>query len=117
MRVEAFLAQRLDHAAAGRQADFALGGTPAHQNGDLASGSLRHGTPTRLISHSSAMPDFSFTRRAHFLAQRLEVGGGGIAGIDQEIAVLLADLRRADASGRGNRLRRSVARPCGRADS
>ena len=34
--------------------------------------------------------------RAHGLAQRLDVGGGGAAEIDQEIAVQLGDLRVAD---------------------
>ncbi len=52
-----------------------------------------HATPTRLISHSSVTPDFSLTRCADLFAQRLEIGGGGIAGVDQEVAVLFGDLR------------------------
>src|SRR3546814_12594743 len=33
---------------------------------------------------------------AHLLAQAFDVGGGGVAGVDQEVAVLLADLGAAD---------------------
>src|SRR6266702_2817195 len=67
--VKAFLAQRLDHAASRRERDFPFGGTPTHQHGDLAELGVCHGaaprpgvTPTRLISHSKAMPDLSLTR-------------------------------------------------------
>src|SRR3546814_19809410 len=33
---------------------------------------------------------------AHLVAQAFDVGGGGVAGVDQEVAVLLADLGAAD---------------------
>src|SRR5262249_19728496 len=58
--VEAFLAQGLDHAASRRQRYFAFGGTPAHQDRDAVV--RAHDIPTRLISHSSAMPDLALTR-------------------------------------------------------
>ena len=50
---------------------------------------------------------------AHLLAQAFEVGGGGAAGVEQEVAVLLADLRAAARAGRGSRRRRSAPRPSG----
>ena len=48
--------------------------------------------PIRLISHSSSTPEFSRHAPAHRLAQRLDVGGGGAAEIDEKIAVHLRDL-------------------------
>ena len=54
---------------------------------------------------------------AHFFAERLDVGGGGAAAVDEEIAVHRRNLRVADDAGRGSRRRRSIARPCGPAGS
>ncbi len=54
------------------------------------------GTPIRLISHSSSTPELSFTRRRTVFAKRLDVGRGGRAEIDQEVAMQLRDLRAAD---------------------
>ena len=51
-----------------------------------------HGTPTRLISHSSVDAGFRLHPGADLFAQRFDVGGGGVAGVDQEVAVLLGDL-------------------------
>ena len=59
---------------------------------------MRAGSPIRAARRSSPC-----TRRAHFLAQLLDVGSGGRAEIDQEIAVLLGDLRAADLEARGSR--------------
>ena len=60
---------------------------------------MRHhaGSPMRRISHSSSTPLLLEHAAAHLLAQRLDVGGGRVAEIDQEVAVLLGDLRVADA--------------------
>ena len=49
----------------------------------------------RLISHCRSTPEWSFTPAAHFLAQPLDVGGRGVAAIDEEVAVHLAHLRAA----------------------
>ena len=100
------------------QRDLALGRPAAHQDRDA----LAHAAPPAAAARRcggfpsrSAMPLASQHAAAHFLAQRLDVGGGGVAGVDQEVAVLLGDLRAADGAGRGSRRRRSAPRPCGRA--
>ena len=57
----------------------------------------------RLARRNADAVDFPFQRHAgrgehaaaHFLAQPFEVGGGGAAGVDQEVAVLLRYLRAA----------------------
>ena len=72
----------------------------------------RRGTPMRLISHSSVDAAMRQHAGAHLLAQRFQLGRGGAAGVEQEVAVLLADLRARRASGRGSRRRRSAPRPC-----
>ena len=59
----------------------------------LRAGMAHYAAPIRLISHSSSTPEFSRHAPAHRLAQRLDIGGGGAAEIDQEIAVHLRDLR------------------------
>ena len=77
-------------------------------------------TASRLAGRDADAVDFPFqrrrrcrrsTRRRTSSPRRLEVGRGGGAGVDQEVAVLLRHLRAADASGRGSRRRRSAPTP------
>ena len=44
----------------------------------------------RLISHSSSMPDCFAHAPAHRLAELLDLAGGGLALVDEEIAMELA---------------------------
>jgi hypothetical protein len=65
--------------------------------------------------------DFPFERNAggfgdpaaDFLAQPLQVGGAGVAGIDQEVAMDLGHHGAADLEGLGEEVRRRVAETCG----
>ena len=50
-----------------------------------------------MISHSSVTPDRRLDARAHRLAQALDVLAGGVAVVDQEVAVHLGHLGAADA--------------------
>src|SRR6267154_970999 len=52
---------------------------------------------SRLTSYSTTSCPPSRSPAAHLLAQRLDVGRSGGAAIDQEVAMLLGDLRLADA--------------------
>jgi hypothetical protein len=52
--------------------------------------------PIRLISHSEFDARGFLHPRAHRLAQRLDVGGGRVAEVDQEVAVQFRHLRIAD---------------------
>ena len=91
----AAFAQALGAGLAAHQRDLALGRPAAHQDRDLAAhaGTLRcGGFPSR-----SRTPLLLEHAPPHFLAQRLDVGRGGGAEIDQEVAMLLGDLRLADA--------------------
>ncbi len=55
------------------EAHLAFGRAPAHQHGDAADvARIVHGTPTRLISHSSVDARFRLHARAHLLAQRFD---------------------------------------------
>ena len=93
--------------AAADQRDLALGGPAAHQHRDA----LRHGRRSGARGAADAA-DFPFERdaarvadaAAHLLAQRLDVGGGGLAGIDEEIRVLLRHHRAAHAQAAAARL-------------
>ena len=109
MRVHlvAELCERVGAFAAADQRDLALGGPAAHQHGDALrhagasrarSGCRRAGSPIRAV-----MPVLARTRRAHLFAQAFDIGGGGVAGVDQEIRVLLGDHRAAapDAAAAG----------------
>ena len=92
--VQPRVAQRLGDALAAGQRHFALARPAAHQHDDMD-----------FLVHSAADPlDFPLevmlTCRFHpapdFLAQRLDVGAGRATEVEQEIAMLFADLRAAD---------------------
>ncbi len=53
------------------------------------------GMPMRWISHSRSTRRRGAHAAADFLAETFEIGGGRVAGVDQEVAVLLGDLRAA----------------------
>ena len=78
----------------------------------------RPGRPMRLISHSSATPTRAPARGARTSSPSASRSAAvALAGVDQEVAVLLATPAPRRASGRGSRPRRSAPRPCGRAGS
>ena len=88
--VETFVPQRLRAALAGDEADLALGGTSAQQHGHALEARHAH-------AHAFDFPfefdaEFRLHPRAHLFAERFDVGGGGVARVDQEVAMLLADL-------------------------
>ncbi len=71
--------------------------------------------PMRRISHSRTMPKRSCDPAPHLLAQRLDIGGGRVAGVDQEIGVLFRHHRAAADEAATAGARRSAATPGGRA--
>ena len=103
--------QRVGDARAAGQRHLALGRPAAHQHGDVEGSDGHAGTPTRWISHSSVTPRRGQHARAHFLAQRLDVGRRRAAEVEQEVAMLLGNLRVAAPSARGSRRGRSAPRP------
>ncbi len=75
----------------------------------VAGRAIAAGRPMRLISHGQLDAGLRpCTPARHLLTQRLQIGGGGGAGVDQEVAVLLRNHAHRRASGRGSRLRRSA---------
>src|SRR6478672_3136753 len=58
--IEAFVAKRARTAGSRRKAHLPFRRTTAQQHSHARE--LAHGTPTRLISHSSSIPNVSFTR-------------------------------------------------------